>query len=590
MFYTLPAQGFVRDHTYLLTHTLKPGTVDEWHMDNGPEFTSGDMDRLAAEMQHQQSFSVPEVHEMNPSAERCWRVLLRSTRAMLAHAGGDMHQAQLWPSIMHATVQRHNNIYSYGNQPPAIPIIKAGGASAAMPLRKFKVNLCDCHVAVKDVELYDKISPRRILAIHLGYNSRRDSGYFVYIPHVQRITITTASDVDFLEHSLISSSTPSLVSALSVPTFACSSVLRGNIKGQLSHNILLPKPPPPARPRIPPLPMPSLRAAPVPAPAPAAAPSAPPPAARPSLAVLAAGLGALAFAPAAAAQLVTVTSTAAADIVFLAGSNVGETYAFETAPGPILIPRTFHEAVADPICGDKWRAACYDDIRGNYTELKTWELVKSIPTGRKPIKGKWVFLVKYKTDGSVDKFKARYVGCGYSKVPGVDYTDTFRSTLRLESLRAFLSGASVDDDNLLEADVVKAFPSDNWDDTDLYLMQPPSGYENSAYAACRLLRPLEGTKQAGNLWMTGNAKTITALGFERCPVKPNAWRKTISKATTIRMPSMSTILSFASLKACAPKSTRTSSSRTPSAATSRSWGSRPAYSAFRLLVTAKLAP
>jgi hypothetical protein len=190
--------------------------------------------------------------------------------------------------------------------------------------------------------------------------------------------------------------------------------------------------------------------------------------------------------------------------------------------------------VADPIYGDKWRAACDDDIRGKYTELKTWELVKAIPPGRKAIKGKWVFLVKYKSDGSVDKFKARYVGCGYSQVPGVDYTDTFCSTLRLESLRAFLSGACVDDDDLLEADVVKAFPSGDWDETELYLMQPP-GYENTAYAACRLLRPLEGTKQAGNLWMTGNAKTITALGFERCPVEPNVWRKPIDKTTTIRI-------------------------------------------------------
>jgi len=37
-------------------------------------------------------------------------------------------------------------------------------------------------------------------------------------------------------------------------------------------------------------------------------------------------------------------------------------------------------------------------------------------------------------DGTtVDKFKARYVGCGYNQVQGVDYVDSFCSTLRLES-------------------------------------------------------------------------------------------------------------------------------------------------------------
>eukprot|EP00962_Isochrysis_galbana_P061903 scaffold47470_cov365-Isochrysis_galbana.AAC.1 len=104
------------------------------------------MERWAAEMQHRQSFSVPEVHETNPAAERCWGVLLRITRAMLAHAGGDAHQATFWPFLMLAAVQRHNNLYSYGNQPAAIPIIKAGGISAATPIRRFRVLLCDCFV------------------------------------------------------------------------------------------------------------------------------------------------------------------------------------------------------------------------------------------------------------------------------------------------------------------------------------------------------------------------------------------------------------------------------------------------------------
>jgi transposase InsO family protein len=503
------AELFIKDHAYLLVHTRQRGCVDEWHTDNGPEFTSTDMERWAAEMQHRQSFSVPEVHETNPSAERCWGVLLRVTRAMLAHAGGDAHQATFWPFLMLAAVQRHNNLYSYGNQPAAIPIVKAGDASAATPLRRFRVLLCDCYVQIKPMELFDKLSPRRIPAIHLGFDARR-RGYFVYVPNLERIT--TVSDIDFIEHS-----------------FTALAAVRPGVKLlRRAHNTSLPEP-------IVPI------ALPAPAPAPPSRvlpPRAPPPplpavtSQMPTAAELAEGMRLLA--QPSPSPVVAVASTAAADVVFLASSSVGESYAVEAAPGPIPIPRSFHEAVADPVYGDKWRAACDDDIRGKYTELKTWVLVKEIPPGRKAIKGKWVFVVKYKTDGSVEKFKARYVGCGYSQVPGVDFTDTFCSTLRLESFRAFVSGACINDEDMLEADVVKAFPSGDWDQTELYVLQPP-GYENRAYAACRLLRPLEGTKQAGNLWMTGNAKTITSLGFERCLVEPNIWRKVINGSTTIRI-------------------------------------------------------
>lgn len=496
------AQIFVKDHSHMLLHTRQRGTVDEWHTDNGPEFTSNDIAKWAAEMQHRQSFSVPDVHETNPAAERCWGVLLRITRAMLAHAGGDTHQAQFWPYLMFAAVQRHNNLYSYGNEPAAIPAIKAGSTDAIgiIPIRRFKVLLCDCWVQLKPSEVLDKISPRRIKAVHLGFDARR-RGYFVYIPELQRLT--TISDVDFVENS-----------------FTSLSSVRPNVRLlRRAHNISLPEPHIPSSSELADgirnlLTSHATAAATIPIPSPTQlpVPATPYPSGRP----------------------VTIASADAAAVVFLASSSVGECYAVETDPGPIPIPRTFHEAVNDPTYGDKWRAACDDDIHGKYKELKTWELIKQVPAGRKPIKGKWVFVVKYKADGSVDKFKARYVGCGYSQVPGVDYTDTFCSTLRLESLRAFLSGACINDDDLLEADVIKAFPSGDWDGTEIYLMQPP-GYENPSYAACRLLRPLEGTKQAGHLWMTGNAKTIASLGFERCSVEPNVWRKTIDKNTTIRI-------------------------------------------------------
>ena len=145
---------------------------------------------------------------------------------------------------------------------------------------------------------------------------------------------------------------------------------------------------------------------------------------------------------------------------------------------------------------------------------------EEIPAGRKPMKGKWVYKVKYNPDGSVERFKARWVACGYSQVPGVDFTETFCGTLRHESSRIFLALANEADDDLLEIDTVKAFSSADMDGNPLYIVQP-TGFEDPNYAACLLLAPLEGTKQAGYQYMITNTATLTKIGFQQSSVEPN---------------------------------------------------------------------
>ena len=54
----------------------------------------------------------------------------------------------------------------------------------------------------------------------------------------------------------------------------------------------------------------------------------------------------------------------------------------------------------------------------------TWDLVP-LPKGRKVVWCKWIYQTKFSAIGSVDKHKARLVAKGFSKVPGIDYTETF---------------------------------------------------------------------------------------------------------------------------------------------------------------------
>ena len=43
----------------------------------------------------------------------------------------------------------------------------------------------------------------------------------------------------------------------------------------------------------------------------------------------------------------------------------------------------------------------------------TWTIT-SLPPGKKPIGYKWVYRVKYKSDGSIERYKARLVAKGFT--------------------------------------------------------------------------------------------------------------------------------------------------------------------------------
>jgi hypothetical protein len=44
---------------------------------------------------------------------------------------------------------------------------------------------------------------------------------------------------------------------------------------------------------------------------------------------------------------------------------------------------------------------------------RTWELV-TLPKGKKPVGCKWVYTIKYRADGSIERYKARLVAKGFT--------------------------------------------------------------------------------------------------------------------------------------------------------------------------------
>jgi len=103
---------------------------------------------------------------------------------------------------------------------------------------------------------------------------------------------------------------------------------------------------------------------------------------------------------------------------------------------------------------------------------KTWELVK-FPDGRRPITARWIFKVKQKADGTIDRYKARLVVRGFSQKPGIDYTETFSPVVRPESVRVILTLAAQSNLGLTSSDAKTAYLHGTIE-RDLYLMQPSS--------------------------------------------------------------------------------------------------------------------
>ena len=84
----------------------------------------------------------------------------------------------------------------------------------------------------------------------------------------------------------------------------------------------------------------------------------------------------------------------------------------------VSIPNSVQEALADP----RWKAAMNEEMK-SLQKNETWELVDR-PPGKKPVGCRWVYTVKHKVDGTIERFKARLVAKGYTQTYGIDYTDT----------------------------------------------------------------------------------------------------------------------------------------------------------------------
>ena len=67
-----------------------------------------------------------------------------------------------------------------------------------------------------------------------------------------------------------------------------------------------------------------------------------------------------------------------------------------------------------------------------------WDVVPR-PEGKSMVTSKWIYKIKHATDGSIEKYKARFMARGFSQKEGIDYKETFSPVARYTSIRSVLA-------------------------------------------------------------------------------------------------------------------------------------------------------
>ena len=125
-------------------------------------------------------------------------------------------------------------------------------------------------------------------------------------------------------------------------------------------------------------------------------------------------------------------------------------------------------------------------------ETKTWNLVQR-PSQKNVIPGKWVYKVKTKADGSIEKYKARYVDKGFKQIEGIDYSETFAPTSKPETVQLILSLAAKEHFTLRQMDVKSAYLHPQIKE-EKYLEQPTGFVETDSLGnnlVCKLNKSIE---------------------------------------------------------------------------------------------------
>ena len=100
-------------------------------------------------------------------------------------------------------------------------------------------------------------------------------------------------------------------------------------------------------------------------------------------------------------------------------------------------PSTYKEAASQQV----WVDAMIEEY-SSIMKNDVWEVVPRL-TRKSVVTSRWLYKIKHVVDGSIEKYKARFVARGFTQKEGIDYDETFVHVAKYTTIRTIISFAAV---------------------------------------------------------------------------------------------------------------------------------------------------